>query len=79
MQVLAMQTDNNYNQICSNNSSNILASDTLANDVYIELPTSSGKLALTTDIAIVDTSIISTKAYVNYKTIYSKDLLTCEN
>ena len=39
----------------------------MAKDVGIELPTSSGKLALTTDIAIVDTSIISTKDYVNYK------------
>jgi len=55
-----------YNQFHTN-AATIFASDTLANDVSIELPTSSGKLALTTDIAIVDTSIISTKAYVNYK------------
>ena len=55
-----------YNQ-SHTNTATIFASDTLATDVDIELPTSSGKLALTTDIAIVDTSIISTKAYVNYK------------
>jgi len=55
-----------YNQVHTNTAT-IFASDTLATDVDIELPTSSGKLALTTDIAIVDTSIISTKAYVNYK------------
>ena len=51
----------------NSNKVQIFSSDTLATDVDIELPTSSGKLALTTDIAIVDTSIISTKAYVNYK------------
>ena len=53
----------------ANNSNKVqlFSSDTLAKDVSIELPTSSGKLALTTDIAIVDTSIISTKDYVNYK------------
>nr|MBP9741604.1 hypothetical protein [Chitinophagaceae bacterium] len=51
----------------NSNKVQIFSSDTLAKDVGIELPTSSGKLALTTDIAIVDTSIISTKAYVNYK------------
>lgn len=51
----------------NSNKVQIFSSDTLATDVDIELPTSSGKLALTTDIAPVDTSIISTKAYVNYK------------
>jgi len=55
-----------YNQV-HRNTATIFASDTLATDVDIELPTSSGKLALTTDIAPVDTSIISTKDYVNYK------------
>jgi len=67
-----------YNQFHTNPAT-IFASDTLANDVSIELPTSSGKLALTTDIAIVDTSIISTKAYVNYKDDIQQDLLTCVN
>jgi len=68
-----------YNQFHTNTAT-IFASDTLATgDVGIELPTSSGKLALTTDIAIVDTSIISTKAYVNYKDDIQQDLLTCVN
>ena len=54
----------NYNH---NYRTDLQGDSMLTSNVDLLLPSSSGKLALTTDIAIVDTSIISTKAYVNYK------------
>ena len=54
----------NYNH---NYRTDLQGDSMLTSNVDLLLPSSSGKLALTTDIAPVDTSIISTKAYVNYK------------
>lgn len=54
----------NYNH---NYRTDLQGDSMLTSNVDLLLPSSSGKLALTTDIAPVDTSIISTKAYVDYK------------
>ena len=54
----------NYNH---NYRTDLQGDSMLTSNVDLLLPSSSGKLALTTDIAPVDTSIIATKAYVNYK------------